>query len=325
MRKTRIIIAAIMAWTAMATHAQNNNHGGKPIIEIFTNFHTGMYEYNDDRGFEMERSYLGYQYQINNELSIKSVFDVGMPKATANDYERLAYIKHAHIKWQRDNWTIHAGLIPTLLFNSQDKSWGYRYIMQSVQGEYKFGSSADLGVSAAYKITDWLEADAIIANGEGYKKIQQADGLLYGLGTTLKAPNGLMLRLYANINEAADNNGSNIVNYAMLAGYKTEKLWIGAEYTIAQNLKHIADNNKTGLSAYVSARVAENTNVFVRFDKLTSLNNLYNDNETGIIICSQFKIGKHIYLAPNFRLYFDDNTNETPNKYMFYLSSKFSL
>ncbi len=325
MIKKHTILVVIMTLAAIATQAQTNNIGGKAIIEIFTNFHTGMYEYNDDRGFEMERSYLGYQYQINNELSIKSVLDIGMPKATANDYERLVYVKHAHIKWQHANWTIHAGLIPSLLYNIQDKTWGYRYIMQSVQGEYKFGSSADLGVSAAYKIADWLEADIIIANGEGYKKIQQANGLLYGLGTTLKAPTGLMLRLYANINEAPNNDGSNIVNYAMLSGYKTEKLWIGAEYTIAKNLKHIANNNKTGLSAYVSAQIAKNSNIFVRFDKLTSINEAYNDNETAIIFGSQFKIGKHVYLAPNFRLYFDNNNSNTPNKYMLYINSKFSL
>lgn len=43
-------------------------------------------------------------------------------------------------------------------------------MMKSFQDEYKFGSSADLGVSVAYKFNKVVSADVIVANGEGYKK-----------------------------------------------------------------------------------------------------------------------------------------------------------
>lgn len=45
--------------------------------------------------------------------------------------------------------------------------------MKSFQDEYKFGSSADLGVSVAYKFNKVVSADVIVANGEGYKKYRK--------------------------------------------------------------------------------------------------------------------------------------------------------
>ena len=39
----------------------------------------------------------------------------------------------------------------------------------------------------------WSSADAIIVNGEGYKKIQINDGLNYGVGVTLAPVEGFQL------------------------------------------------------------------------------------------------------------------------------------
>ena len=96
-------------------------------------------------------------------------------------------------------------------FNFQEKFWGYRYAMKSFQDGYKFGSSADLGLSATYKFASWISADAIIVNGEGYKKIQKNDGLNYGLGVTLTPVKGLSVRLYGGLNESSDENKEDIV------------------------------------------------------------------------------------------------------------------
>ena len=48
------------------------------------------------------------------------------------------------------------------------------------QDEYKFGSSADLGIAASYKISDLITIDATVINGEGYKKVNKDDALRYG-------------------------------------------------------------------------------------------------------------------------------------------------
>ena len=230
--KKMVILAGILACTsinAQTKDAKTEKPKGKAIVQVFGNFHSGFGTGNDDRGFELDRSYLGYEYDFGNGLSAKAVMDIGKSKQV-DDYHRIAYIKNAMVSWKRGNLTLNGGLISTTQFNFQEKFWGYRYIMKSFQDEYKFGSSADLGISAAYKFTNWLSADAIIVNGEGYKKIQVKDGLNYGLGVTLTPIKGLQIRLYGGLNESGEEDKKNITNLAAFAGYKHEKFSIGAEY-----------------------------------------------------------------------------------------------
>ena len=186
MKSRILILAAFCGCSFLSVSAQKASEEpqGKAIVQVFGNFHSGFGNDNDDRGFELDRSYLGYQYDLGNGLQIKGVMDIGQSD-DVNDYHRIAYIKNAQISWKTGNLSLTGGLISTIQFNMQEKFWGYRYVMKSFQDLYKFGNSADLGISASYKFNDWLSADAIVVNGEGYKKIQQNDGLMYGLGATL--------------------------------------------------------------------------------------------------------------------------------------------
>jgi len=68
------------------------------------------------------------------------------------------------------------GMIGGKQFNDQEKIWGYRYLYKTLQDEYKFGSSADLGVNAEIKLSDKLTSNVFIVNGEGYKNVQDEDG-----------------------------------------------------------------------------------------------------------------------------------------------------
>ena len=197
MKKRNWILATVLACTCVSVSAQKSTEEpkGKAIVQVFGNFHTGFGHDNDNRGFELDRSYLGYQYDLGKEVQIKGVMDIGQ-SSDVNDYHRIAYIKNAQISWKTGKLTLNGGLISTIQFNMQEKFWGYRYIMKSFQDQYKFGNSADLGISASYKFCDWLSADAIVVNGEGYKKIQQNDGLMYGIGATLTPVKGLSKRVY---------------------------------------------------------------------------------------------------------------------------------
>ena len=83
---------ALCCW--MAASAQQTSDGeakGKAIIQVFGNFHSGFGHDNNDRGFELDRSYLGYQYDLGKGLQIKGVMDIGQSD-DVNDYHRIAYI-----------------------------------------------------------------------------------------------------------------------------------------------------------------------------------------------------------------------------------------
>ena len=232
--KTRCaFIAGLLGCVAMPAHAEDSNKEetpkGKAIITIFSDIHSGFGHVNDDRGFNLDRAYLGYQYDLSKELQLKVVADFGQSKSV-DDHQRIGFVKNAQISWKREKWTLHAGLISTTQFKFQESFWGKRYVMKSFQDEYKFGSSADLAVSAAYDFNDYVSADVILANGEGYKKLQVKDGLQYGAGVTLMPVKNLFIRLYGSYNEASEESGKGITNLASFIGYKHKSFSLAAEY-----------------------------------------------------------------------------------------------
>lgn len=325
--KTKVILAGILACigiTAQAQDAKVEEPKGKAIVQVFGNFHSGFGETNNDRGFELERSYLGYEYKLGDGLSVKGVMDIGK-SSDVSDYQRIAYIKNAMVSWKKGNFTLNGGLISTTQFNFQEKFWGYRYIMKSFQDEYKFGSSADLGLSASYKFADWVSADAIIVNGEGYKKIQKNNGLNYGLGLTLTPVKGFQVRLYGGLNESGQDGKADIVNMAAFAGYKCDRFTIGAEYNHMLNASNTKGNDQFGYSAFASVKVAKNADIYARFDDLYSKNdwNISKD-EQAAIIGAQFKLGKYVKVAPNFRMSMP-KADGAKNEYSAYVNCYFGF
>ena len=252
--KRKIILAGVLACIGLTTQAQDvkqDEPKGKAIVQVFGNFHTGFGAENDDRGFELERSYLGYEYKLGNGLSVKGVMDIGK-SSDVSDYQRIAYIKNAMVSWKTGNLTLNGGLISTTQFNFQEKFWGYRYVMKSFQDMYKFGNSADLGLSASYKFADWISADAIIVNGEGYKKVQKGNGFNYGLGATLTPVKGFQIRLYGGLNDSGESGKAGVVNMAGFIGYKNKDFTLGAEYNHMLNASGKEGNDQFGYSVFGS-------------------------------------------------------------------------
>lgn len=300
--KKKLIMAAFLACfgiTAQSQSAKTQEPKGNAIVQSFGNFHSGLGSGNNNLGFELERSYLGYEYKLGNGLSIKGVMDIGK-SSDVSDYQRIAYIKNALVSWKKGNLTLNGGLISTTQFNFQEKFWGYRYIMKSFQDEYKFGSSADLGLSAAYRFTDWVSVDAIIVNGEGYKKIQKNDGLNYGLGFTFTPLKGFQIRLYGGLNEDQERSISNV---SAFVGYKNDKFTIGSEYNYMANAFYSDDLDQSGYSLFASINLNKEISLYARFDDLYSKNDWNKVNDESVaILGTQFKLGKYVKIAPNFRL-----------------------
>ena len=319
MKKRNWVLAAFLMCTSLAVSAQKSADGpkGKAIIQVFGNFHSGFGHASDDRGFELDRSYLGYQYDLGEGLQIKGVMDIGQSD-DVNDYHRIAYIKNAQVSWKTGNWTLTGGLISNTQFNVQEKFWGYRYIMKSFQDLYKFGNSADLGVSVAYKFADWISADAIVVNGEGYKKVQKNDGLMYGLGTTLTPTKSITMRVYYGLNEGADETKKDIQNLATFIGFKFERFSLGAEYNWMWNAKNVEGSDYKGWSVYANAKMNKKVDGYIRYDHCS-------DDKAGFIAGVQCKLGKYVKIAPNFRLNYKEADGGHSTTSMGYISCYFGF
>ena len=325
--KTKIILAGVLACiglTAQAQDAKPEEPKGKAIVQVFGNLNADFSGGDASVGFDLERSYIGYEYKLGQGLTVKGVMDIGKFN-DVSDYQRIAYIKNAMVSWKTGNLTLNGGLISTTQFNFQEKFWGYRYIMKSFQDMYKFGSSADLGVSASYKFADWLSADAIIVNGEGYKKIQKGNGFNYGLGATLTPVKGFQIRLYGGLNDSGESGKAGVVNMAGFIGYKHENFTLGAEYNHMLNASGKVGNDQFGYSVFGSVNLPKNVSLYARFDDLYSKDNWnITKDEQAAILGAQFKLGKYVKIAPNFRMNIP-KADGADNKYSAYVSCYFGL
>ncbi len=313
----------IGACLSLAVNAQTPEEEvkGKAILQTFANFHTGFGTENDDRGFELDRTYVGYEYKLPHGLSMKGVMDIG---AKTDGYDRVAYIKNAQVTWKRGKWVLNGGLISTTQFNMIEKFWGYRYLYKSFQDEYKFGSSADLGISAAFAPAEWVTIDGIIVNGEGYKKVQVKDGLLYGIGATFTPLERLVVRAYFSVNEQVDAD-ENEKNLSVFVGYKGLKCSLGAEYNLMKSDDGVEDQDRSGFSIYGTFTATERLNIFARYDNISSEDDWkISDDESLVLVGTQFKVGKYVKLAPNFRLYIPKE-DDVDNKPYLYISCYFGL
>lgn len=325
------IVSVIILFVLSLGHVYSINGNGDAVITIFSDFHSGFGSSNNDRGFGLERAYIGYVYKLPQDLEIKAVMDFGMSD-DVNDSHRIGFIKNAFLRWKSGELTLSGGMISTTQFKFQESFLGKRYVMKSFQDEYGFGSSADLAVSAEYKVNDFLAFDGIVANGEGYKQVQVNDGLLYGVGFTVGYLNGFVFRAYASYNEAADGikTGDGILyrgemNLACFAGFRNRIISLGAEYNMMMNSGFVNDADRCGSSVYATVNINNNLGLYGRWDYLSSKES-WNKTSDGMagIVGLEIKLGKYVRLSPNFRIW-KPYDNSIKNQTYFYLNALFAL
>lgn len=298
------LLTIVLLSVAMLSNAQSEEFqpSGKPVLRVFSNFHTTLSGGESSNAFELKRVYLGYEHKFSENLSAKAVLDVGDPGV--GKLQMTAYVKNAYLKYSKDKLSVYFGMISTTQFKVQEHAWGYRYLAKSFQDEYKYNASADLGVSAAYKISDFLSADVIVQNGEGYKKLESDSALRAGLGVTFTPVDGLTARLYYDYSNKVNAQQS----LTTFIGYQADRFNIGAEWIQMLNYEFDANNTLNGLSFFTTVNTTKRTKVFARYDNLSS--NLTGGTETdwhlekdGQLFLAGFEYSpvKGIKLTPNFR------------------------
>lgn len=268
--KNTILVLSCAVLITFNSNAQN----GTPSIKVFSNFNYDISSEENENAFkefEIKRSYLGYSYQIDDQFSTKITFDVGSNNEGSS---YTAFLKIASLKWKTsDKFTLITGMIGTKNFKFMEKSWGRRYVEKSAQDKYNWANSADLGVTADYKVSDNLAIDAQILNGEGYKKVQDDSGLFRGgLGITYKISTKLAVRLHQDITPRStytDTTDSKYISTASLA-YSGTSFSLGYEASLMQNADNIiADEEKSLMSIYGSYKLNEDYTLFARYDDAT--------------------------------------------------------
>ncbi|MBN1924407.1 MAG: outer membrane beta-barrel protein [Prolixibacteraceae bacterium] len=304
---------------------------GEPILKIYTNYHAGFTEADNNSVFEIERAYIGYRYKISPELSASIILDIGSPEdeSVYALVKRYAYFKNAFIKYAKGNFSISAGIVGMNHFNVQEKFWGYRYIVKSFADQYKFGKSADLGILASYKLTDWFSADAAIVNGEGYSQLQEDSKFEYTAGATFKVPKNLTTRLF--VNYGPSTSFTKMV-YAFFLGYQlTPAFSLAAEYNLLTGYQYKQGRNQVGYSFYSTYEFLDDWKIFARYDILNSNTpadisvpwNLAKDG-SALIAGVEKELYGHLKISLNYQDWFPLAAN-MPNSSYIFLNLEFDL
>lgn len=331
------ILIAVMLISSISSFSQETKEEfkpyGNPQFKVFWNYHTDLSAgATQSSAFELQRAYLGYQYNFSDAISAKVTFDVGS-NSGGSDY--TAYLKTAQLDWKvASDVKLSMGLIGMKQFSDQESFWGYRYIFKSFQDQNGFGSSADLGINAEFKLSKNLKANFLIANGEGYKKVQDSDGKqLFGGSLVFTPIDGLITKIYVDSQSSIDSDP--VTTMSLFAGYKISDWRLGVEYNKLKNGKKYSspaqDHNLDGLSFYSTYEFNKKFEIFGRYDQLSS-NTLAGDTaawnlskDGGQIIGGiQYVPVKGLSFSLNYQGYTFDNST-IDSKSLVFLNAEFKL
>lgn len=313
MKKATSVLILILCYSGIAI-GQNIQIPGKPLAEIFTDFHYSSNDTSKTNGFGINRAYLGYKYQTETKFSSTIMVNAGTPEdlPTGSKERRYAHFREVSVAYNDEKLTINFGITGTRIFEFQQKFWSKRYIEAPYQAIYGYGYVADLGLVIDYKINDLLKVDISLMNGKGYSNIQYDNSLKSSFGLTVTTPNGIALRFYGDLMKPYGITHATLVSFA---GFKNDYLSIGVEASYKSNLDLVRGHDGWGVSGTGAVNISEKTEIFLRYDYATSVvpqgsdahwNNLLDG--TFLVTGLQYTFNPNLRLALNYKGNYPSNT-----------------
>lgn len=305
--KKILTVLPVLFFLFQVNHSQTLENTGKPIAEIFADFHYNLKDTTKTTGFGLNRAYFGYNFLPVNNFSGSIILNIGNPDelAAGSVSRRYAYFKYAFISWSKDKLKLSFGITGTHLNDYQQKFWGKRYIADTFQSIKGYGYISDLGFAIDYTFNDIWKADFTLMNGEGYSKLQLDNNVKTSAGLNITPVKQLAIRLYGDISRP-----HGIWQYTLIgfAGFKNELITVGVEASYKSNLDMIEGHNSWGLSGTGAITIFKNTELFTRYDYSTSAtapgdtihwNYLSDGNFT--VVGVQYTFNQNVKIALNYQ------------------------
>jgi hypothetical protein len=333
MKLYKVMAAAMLflhAGTAWGQEKPEFNPSGKVIARSFFDFGHGVGSAKNETGFDITRAFLGYAYKLSPSWSATLIID-GASGNTAGKIE--PHIRNAFVNYRSNGFDVNIGMTGLYQFSEQENYWKHRYVEKTLQDLNKMGNSADLGVAASYRFSNFLSVDMTICNGEGYKKVVRNGSTRYAAGVSAFPVKNFIVRIYADVYSESENMRDTISQTAdytaqkllsLFAGYQNEWISGGVEAAKLFDKGFIKSKNAYGLSAFASGKVAAQWRIFGRYDWLKSENPAgWNESDGQLAIAgAEFQPYKQMKIAPNFRLAKSETGEATTT---FFVSFEFNL
>lgn len=246
--KKNLILLFLLVLLYSSAYCQTTESFGKPIAEIFTDFHVNFNDTAKHTGFDLNRAYLGYHFMPGGKITGKVIINIGSPEDLTEGSipHRYAFCREASLIWSDEKLTISLGITGTRIFEFQQKFWGKRYVANTYQSINGYGFIADLGFVIDYRFNDVWKADLSVMNGEGYSNLQLDDDVKTSLGLTITPIQTVSLRLYGDIQKM---QGLWQPVFIAFAGFKNDLITIGAEVSYKSNIDLVQGHHAWGISS----------------------------------------------------------------------------
>jgi hypothetical protein len=185
---------AALAMLAFATPAFAGGvsvfDNGESKLKIEALFYLNTFKNTDDRitsgvssksettGLNVDRAYFTAKYYFNKDWMMRFTTDMQHQPALSKDQN--IYLKYAYVegKLAGKAAVLRLGQSHTPWIDYEQHAWKHRYVSKVMTDQYKFDTSADLGIGLKGKLADGL-IDYFVTgtNGTGYGKGNPSTGL----------------------------------------------------------------------------------------------------------------------------------------------------
>jgi len=286
-------------------HSQSTVGTGRPIAEIFTDFHVNLNDSSTTTGFGLNRAYFGYKYMPVNYFTATVILNIGTPEdlPAASVHRRYAYFREASVSYEKDRLLVSFGITTTRYFYYQQKFWMKRYVANTFQALNGYGIVADLGVVVDYKFSDLISGDFTVMNGEGYSEVQLDNGVKTSAGLTITPSDQLSFRIYSDVTKQYGIWESTFMTFA---GFSNDRVTIGAEANYKTNIDLIEGNHAWGISGTGALDLSDKYEIFARYDYSTSVTFSKDTDDWNYLLNANLFIGGLQYtFNPNVKLALD--------------------
>jgi hypothetical protein len=305
--------------------SQTEEIKSKPIVEIFSDFHVNLNKGESaTSGFSLNRAWIGYDYSIDKNFYAEWILNIGSPDelGTGAKARRYAYFREASFSYKNDRLNITMGLTNTRLFGFQQKFYGKRYVANTFQAINGYGFDADLGAVVTYKLTNKVEADLMLMNGEGANNLQLDNNLKVSGGVTINPSHKTVIRFYADRMKLPGAWQNTLLAFA---GYRSERFFIASEINYKANLDSINGHNGWGISSTGGITIFKKSEVFARYDYATSVIptgdlikwNAVKDNSF-LIIGVQHAFSGSVKVAIDYQATFPEDKSKSASHFIFF-------
>jgi hypothetical protein len=252
-KATNVTAASDKKLAALSKAINNTTLSGKMFFDF-----TSIDDKNSDKGksdksgigLDVKRFYLGVDHKFNDIWSANLTTDFNY---ASSDGQTSVFVKKAYVQGKFDDaavFRVGSSDMPWIPF--AEKYYGFRYVENTITDRLKYGNSADWGLHLAGDIgaSKSLNYAVSVVNGNGYKNPGRSKGVDFE-GRVGFVP--------------FENMVVAVGGYSGHRGQETEN--IDAAHTAERGDFMLAYASKAdGYSVWGSVAVADNVNLFARYD-----------------------------------------------------------